>query len=110
MKDCKDHKNFKGDVCPVCLYEEYEARGKCIAELEKKQRIRKKAFKYINLKYKNDVEQLEAQIIEKDYMIKALRNAMAIYAREELGNMSFENDQEVVDYFLEYGKMQENKS
>jgi hypothetical protein len=33
---------------------------------------------------------------------KELKKAIAIYCREELGNMCFETDQECIDYFLEF--------
>ena len=34
--------------------------------------------------------------------ILELRKAICVFAREELGNMNFETDQEVIDYFLEF--------
>jgi hypothetical protein len=36
-----------------------------------------------------------------------LRKAICIYAREELYNMNFENDDEVIEYFLEFAKENE---
>jgi hypothetical protein len=39
---------------------------------------------------------------EEENRYKKLCNALCIYAREELENMNFEWDGEVIDYFLEY--------
>lgn len=43
-------------------------------------------------------------ILSLQRRVNNLTKAMCVYAREELGNMNFETDNEVVEYFLEFSK------
>ena len=77
------------DVCPDCSR----------AETDKLDTERIGNEYTINI-YEQRIAELEAQNAE-------LKLAMVVYAREELGNMCFEDDSEVVEYFLEYAKAED---
>ena len=50
----------------------------------------------------NCISVLQDEVEMREKEMKDLQKAICVYAREELGNMCFETDQEVVDYFLDY--------
>ena len=63
---------------------------------------------------KKTIDQLDTQLnlckgmrqADKDE-IEQLQVGICCYAREELGNMNFENDQEVIDYILSFAPPKE---
>ena len=62
---------------------------------------------YMHQECDEQIEELEQRIAELEAQNAELKLAMVVYAREELGNMCFEDDSEVVEYFLEYAKAED---
>jgi hypothetical protein len=52
---------------------------------------------YDGYSFCSETEQLAVEVIE-------LHKAIAIYCREELGNMNFETDEEAINYFKAFAR------
>lgn len=58
---------------------------------------------YDGYSFCSEAEQTAVEVIE-------LHKAIAIYCREELGNMNFETDEEAVDYIRSFGTYERLKT
>ena len=73
--------------------------------------VKNEVFEYIcetlNAKWKANIkiealQKDKAELIEYAEKLKILENSICIFAREELGNMNFESDKEVIGYILSF--------